>query len=163
MSTMNYNKQLWLAGVLYTLHNIEESIGFSTFVYPTELPLAIQTPTASAMILAIGLITVIVWVLILWANPQQKEINKKSLLIILSTVFLANTFFPHMAATIALKRYFPGLITSIILYLPYSFWILPKLYQSYPGHNQFYQTAITGLLLVTVFVLVLQFFVHMLI
>jgi len=163
MSTMNYNKQLWLAGVLYTLHNIEESIGFSTFVYPTELPLAIQTPTASAMILAIGLITVIVWVLILWANAQYKEINKKNLLIVLSTMFLANAFFPHIAATIALKRYFPGLITSIILYLPYSFWILPKLYQSYPGHNQFYQTAITGLLIVTVLVIVLQFFTHMLI
>jgi len=162
MSTINYNKQLLLAGVFFTLHNTEEAIGFSAFVYPSNLPLTMPAPTGRSMIIAIGLITVIAWALILGANAQQKEINQKKLLIALGSVFLVNAFFPHITATIVLRRYFPAVITSIILYLPYSLWILPKLYRSYPGHNLFYQTAITGLILGTGLVLILQFFVHIL-
>lgn len=160
MSTLNYKNQLLFAGGLFTLHNIEETIGFSTFVYPHNLPLAIRPQNADAMILAIGIITVIVWGLILWANIQQKEINRKNLLIMLVAVFLVNAFFPHITGTIFLQRYFPAVITSIVLYLPYSFWILPKLYRSYPKHDQFYQIVIAGLLLGSCFVIILHFFVR---
>jgi hypothetical protein len=160
MSTLNYKNQLLFAGGLFTLHNIEESIGFSKFVYPRNLPLAIRPQNATAMILAIGLITVIAWGLILWANIHQKEINRKNLLIMLVSVFLVNAFFPHIIGTIFLQRYFPAVITSIVLYIPYSCWILPKLYRTYPKHDYFYQIVIAGLLLGSCLVIILHFFVR---
>ena len=42
MSKLDYNKQLLIAVGLFTLHNLEEAIGFSHFVYPANLPLAIR-------------------------------------------------------------------------------------------------------------------------
>ena len=160
MSSLNYKNQLLLTGGLFTLHNIEEAIGFSTFVYPHNLPLAIRPQNANAMILAIGLITVIVWGIILWANIQQKETNRKNLLIMLVSVFLANAIFPHITGTIFLQRYFPAVITSIVLYIPYSCWIFPKLYRSYSRHDYFYQIVIGGLLLGSCIVIILHFFVR---
>lgn len=160
MSQLNYKHQLLIAGALFTLHNIEETIGFSLFVYPTDFPLAIRPQNANAMILAICLITIIALGLIMWANTQSNELNRKNLLIILVSLFIANAFFPHILATIVLQRYFPALITSIALYLPYSFWILPKLYRSYPKHDQFHQVVIGGLLLGTVLAVIIHFFVR---
>lgn len=156
ISSLNYNKQLVLAGILFTIHNFEEAIGFSRFVYPADFPLTIPP---NSMILAIALITIIAWGLILWTNIQQNELNRKDLLLIFVSVFAVNAIFPHIVATIILQRYFPAVITAAILYLPYSIWLLPKLYCSYPKHRQFYLTATSGLILGATSVIILQFLI----
>ena len=156
MSTLNYKKQLLLAGCLFTLHNLEETIGFFRFVYPPDLPLAMVPLKANAMILAIGIITGIAWTLILWANHQSKETNRKNLLLILVSVFLVNAFFPHIVGTIILHGYFPAVITAIVLYLPYSFWILPKLYRSYVSPEYFFGIIIRGLFLTLSILIILH-------
>jgi len=151
MSRLDYNKQLLIAGALFTFHNLEEAIGFSHFVYPVNLPLAIRSHNADTMIWAIGLITVIARGLILWANSQPREITRKNLLLIFVSVFIANAFFPHITGAIVLQRYFPAVITAVVLYLPYSGWIMPKLYRSYPKRHEFFyccnRRIVTGYLL----------------
>jgi hypothetical protein len=160
MATLDYKKQLLFAGTLFTLHNLEEAIGFSNFRYPVNLPMAIRPHSAETMILSIALITIIAWALIMWANMQPKELNRRNLLIIFVSVFIANAFFPHIAGTIVLQRYFPAVITSVILYLPYSIWILPKLFRSYPLRNQFFLVMIGGLSLAIILTVALHFFVN---
>ena len=160
MSKLDYNKQLLIAGMLFTLHNIEEAIGFSRFVYPDNFPLSIRIHTDNNMILTVGMITVIAWILILWANIQPNELNRKNLLLIFVSVFIGNAFFPHIVGTLVLQRYFPAVITSIILYLPYSIWILSKLYRSYPNRNHFFVILIAGLTLAAGLVLIMHFFVN---
>jgi len=156
MSTLNYKKQLLLTGCLFTLHNLEEAFGFSRFVYPPALPLDFVPLQSNAMILAIGIITVIAWALILWVNHQQKETNRKNLLIILASIFLVNAFFPHIVGSIILHRYFPGVITSIVLFLPYSGWILPKLYRTYVSPEYFLGIILRGFFLAGSLVIILQ-------
>ena len=160
MSEPNYNKQLLIAGTLFTLHNVEESIGFSHFTFPAIIPLPIRPHNADAMIWSVGLITLIAWALILWANSQRKESNSKNLLLILVSVFVANAFFPHIVGTIVLQRYFPAVITSVLLYLPYSAWILPKLYRSYPDRQLFFNIMIGGLSLAICLAVALHFFLN---
>lgn len=160
MKTLNYSKQLLIAGVLFTLHNLEEAIGFSRFVFPASLPHPIHPPSENAMILAVGLITIIGWGIILWANYQPRELFRLNLLLIFVAVFLVNAFFPHIIGCFIIMRYFPAVITSVILYLPYSIWILPKLYRSYPIRNQFYIVLIGGLSIAGVIALMLHFFVN---
>jgi len=160
MTRLNYKNQLLIAGVLFTLHNIEESIGFSYFRYPAKLPSLIHPPSANAMILSIGLITIIAWALIMWANTQPKESNRKNLLIILVAVFLVNAIFPHITGALVLQRYFPAVITSFILYIPYSVWILPKLYRAYSTRQEFFIVIIGGLSLAAFLALILHFFVN---
>lgn len=160
MGGLNLKNQLLIAGTLFTLHNIEESIGFTHFQYPPDFPLPIHPPSANSMILSIGLVTVIVWVLIMWANTQPKESSRRNLLIILVSVFLFNAIFPHIAGAIVLQRYFPAVLTSLILYVPYSVWILPKLYRSFTSRNEFFLIMTGGLSLAVILALITHFFVN---
>lgn len=155
MSLLNYNKQLLIAGFIFTLHNIEEAFGFSRFIFPSQLPIPVH-PTSTAMIWAIGLITIVGWGFIFAANTQQSENFRKSLLTIFATVFLVNAIFPHIAGAIFLHRYFPALITSIVLFLPYSLWILPKLYRVYSSPFRFFATASGGLALGGIIIVIVQ-------
>jgi len=66
MNTLNYNKQLLIAGIIFTLHNIEESIGFAHFVYPQNLNLPLHPQSVGTMIPAIILITIIAWGVLFW-------------------------------------------------------------------------------------------------
>ncbi|MDP4238914.1 MAG: HXXEE domain-containing protein [Bacteroidota bacterium] len=160
MSKLDYDKQLLLAGTLFTLHNLEEATGFSRFVYPANLPLAIRPPDADAMIWAIGLLTLIAWGLILWVNSRPKEISRKNLLLIFVSVFIANAIFPHIVGTIVLQHYFPAVITAVILYLPYSILMLPKLYHSYPRHQEFFIVMTGGLSLAVCLTIILHFLIN---
>ena len=160
MSGINHSKQLLIAGALFTVHNIEEAVGLNHFAYPTYLPLGLRPHNSNAMMLAIGLTTIIAWLFILWSNIQTKESNRKNLLTILVSVFIVNAVFPHIIGTIVLQRYFPAVVTSVLLYLPYSFWLMPKLYRSYTPRHYFYILITGGLCLTLVLVLVLHFFVN---
>lgn len=154
MGKLNYKKQLLLAGVLFTLHNIEEGAGFTRFIYPTGLNLPL--PDRDSMLASISAITLIAWLAILWAISKKNDTNKKYLLTTLMTVFITNAFFPHITGAIILKRYFPAVISSVILYLPYSIWLLPKLRQSYPATKQFILVSLTGLIITAAITAALQ-------
>jgi hypothetical protein len=160
MSGINHSKQLLIAGALFTLHNIEEAVGFAHFVYPHDLPFGLRSHNSTAMMLAIGLTTIIAWLLIMWANIQTKESNRKNLLTILVSVFIVNAVFPHIIGTIVLQRYFPAVITSVVLYLPYSLWLFPKLYHSFTSRNDFFILITRGLCMTLVLVLMLHFFAN---
>jgi len=153
-SVLNYRKHLLLAGVLFTLHNTEEAFGFSRFAYPPHILSPI--PTTAGMIAAIAIITVIVWGILLWAYWQPNQSIKRNILSIVSAVFLFNAFIPHIVEAIVLQRYFPGVVTATLLFLPFSLWILPKLYRAFPNRSLFYRVVSTGLLLTLLLMLLLQ-------
>jgi len=78
MSGVNHSKQLLIAGALFTLHNIEETVGLVHFVYPTHLPLGLRPHNSNAVMLAIGVTTIIAWLLILWPISKQKNQTEKT-------------------------------------------------------------------------------------
>ncbi|HLP04455.1 MAG TPA: HXXEE domain-containing protein [Paludibacter sp.] len=159
MSGLNYKKHLLVTGFLFTLHNMEEAFGFSRFIYPTQLPAYLPQPLS--MIWAIGLITLLAWGFILVANIQYNENFRKDLLTIFATVFLVNAIFPHIAGTLFLHRYFPAVITSVILFLPYSIWLLPKLYKLYGKPIKFFGVATGGVFAGGIIALCLQLLTYM--
>lgn len=156
MKPINYNKQLLIAGSLFTVHNIEESIGFSYFSYPESLPIPIEIPASKPMILSIILITIIVWLIILWTFFRKRENTKRNVLTVLVAMFVFNAIFPHIVGALWLKQYFPAVVTSVVLYLPYSFWMLPKLRRFYFVKKHFYSTIIVGLIISFLVVFLLQ-------
>lgn len=158
MSTLNYQRQLMIAGSIFTLHNIEEAIGFSRFSYPSSLNQQFQWFSSQSMIAAIISITILAWLVILWALFSASEITKRDVLTILVTIFAINAFFPHIVGTIILQRYFPAVISAIILYIPYSGWILPKLAAAFPTRKNFYLTVFIGLSIAVFIIGVIQAF-----
>ncbi len=156
MKPINYNKQLLIAGSLFTVHNIEESVGFARFTYPENFHIFLKPSAAKPMILSIILITLIAWLTILWTLNRKSEITKKNMLTAFVGVFLINAIFPHIAGAVLLRQYFPAAVTSVVLYLPYSFWMLPKLRRLYFVKKHFYTAIVAGLLISFFVVFLLQ-------
>jgi drug/metabolite transporter (DMT)-like permease len=118
---MTAMKILFLLG--FTLHNLEEAIWLpkwsrhaKKFHEPVE---------ANEFVFAVIIITIIGYVLtaldILISSPGS-FINYVYLGFI--GMMCLNSLFPHLAATVALKRYAPGLITALLLNLPFSLLII---------------------------------------
>lgn len=63
---MDYKKQLYLTGAIFTLHNIEESVGFANFSFPDyNSYFFIESFNKISMIPAIIAITFVAWGIIL--------------------------------------------------------------------------------------------------
>jgi hypothetical protein len=120
-SVMDLMKIIFLLG--FTIHNLEEAIWLPKwskharkFHEPVE---------ADEFIFAVIVVTIIGTVLtaldILIGNPGSL-VNYVYLGFI--GMMCLNVFFPHLAATVVLKRYAPGLITAVLLNLPFSLIII---------------------------------------
>lgn len=114
-------KLIFLFG--FTLHNIEEAIwlpGWSKYAKKFHEPV-----NKTQFIFAVIIVTIIGYLVTLI------EILDNDTGSILSYAYLGfvgmmglNTFLPHLAATIILKKYAPGLITALLLNLPISIIII---------------------------------------
>lgn len=153
--SMQYSKQLYLAGLLFSLHNTEELIGMCRFVLPTET-YPIGALWEQSQYFPIIAITIIAWICIIWIANRKQELAQRNLLTVLVAVFLINAFFPHILAGIFLKSYFPGVVSAVFIYLPYSIWMLPGLYKSYASGRDFFRISIVGVLVTGLLTVVLQ-------
>lgn len=156
MNELNYNKQLLICGVIFTLHNIEESVGYAHFTFPDNINLPFSPPTAQPMVWSIVSITVIAWLIFLFTVWSKKENLKQDVFAVTITVFFINALFPHIVSAIVLERYTPAVVTSVLLYLPYTFVMLPKLYRSYQPRSAYFKLAVTWMLIVALMTVVLQ-------
>lgn len=146
MRELNYQKQLIICGFLFTIHNLEESIGYAFFTFPEGVKLPFSTPTTVQMTGAIIALTIIACFFLLIAYSSKRDYFKRDILAIITTVFLINSIFPHILSAIVLLRYTPAVATSALLYLPYTVLLLPKLYRAYHPKARYFKLVICGLI-----------------
>ena len=120
-SIMNAMKIIFLLG--FTLHNLEEAIWLPKWSKHAK---RFHEPVESdEFVFAVIVITIIGYVLtaldILIGN-QGGFVNYVYLGFV--GMMCLNSLFPHLAATVVLKRYAPGLITALLLNLPFSLIII---------------------------------------
>lgn len=138
---------LFLLG--FSLHNIEEALwlpGWSKHarkyhkeVSPNEFRFAV------IIITAIGYLLTFQYFVFGSAYAAAKYIYLGFILIM-----ILNVFFPHLIATIVLKKYAPGLITGLLLNAPLGTYILLK---KIGDLNEFFFVIIAGIILAAFFLL----------
>ncbi|HNZ72059.1 MAG TPA: HXXEE domain-containing protein [Prolixibacteraceae bacterium] len=139
MRNLSYNKALLASGIIFTIHNCEEAIGYALFMPEIGSRLPIAVTKTNPMIAAIIAITLIAWAIISWGLSSRNERLQRDILTLITTVFFVNAFIPHIILTLLLMNYTPAVITSIVLYLPFSVYILPKLYSTFNPKNSFFK------------------------
>lgn len=107
-----------------TLHNIEEAVwlpGWSKTVGrlqrpvdPFEFRFAVTVLTLLALVLAVG------------CRIEPIAVFCRYSVSGYALAMLLNVVFPHVAATIALRKYAPGLATALLLNLPVTVWLLHR-------------------------------------
>ncbi len=134
--SLTFKQVLWLIPIVLTLHNMEEALTMPTWVMANlplikeSLPVAIDihfTPTQ--LLLSLLLATAIPFIVTMLCINGEKRSRKLYLLFLLQAIVLLNVFIPHIAASVRMKQYNPGVITAVCLNLPFSLYVFRRAYR----------------------------------
>jgi hypothetical protein len=113
---MNFVLLSWLFALAITLHNAEE--GWFLPAWSRSAGHWHQPVGAGEFRFAVGILTVLTYLAAYLAASSGKESVGTYLLAGYALAMLLNVLFPHVLATIALRRYAPGTATALLLNLP---------------------------------------------
>jgi len=112
----------------FAIHNLEEAISMENWT--KSIPSKVHPKVTTAQFsIAVGLFTVLGFLITLARNYYPS--NEIYLLFVsgFAGMLFLNTFFPHLLATIYLKKYAPGVITGVLINLPLTILILWLVYK----------------------------------
>ncbi len=114
----------WLIPILLTLHNIEEGITPKEFLSPIgsripDFAKDLINPSYPQFLVALGIFTAIPYLCALSGDLTRKGGLSILFLLVIQMVMFINVL-PHVAMATFLKGYTPGLITSVLINLPFS-------------------------------------------
>ncbi|MDD3364061.1 MAG: HXXEE domain-containing protein [Syntrophomonas sp.] len=146
---MKYRQAMWLAPLLLIIHNLEEYLTMSAFIsrHLEDLPAFYKKMAMSSEQFTQALIIVTVLAVLLTFGGSISEANGIGMLLAVTTQagLLINAV-QHIAASIWLGTYTPGVITSIFLYLPViSYLILRAFREGYISKKLIIYSFILGI------------------
>jgi hypothetical protein len=116
---------LWLVPLLLTLHNLEEAVFMKGFLgrFAARVPI-LPTVTMGQFLLALGLVTLAPYA---FAASGPLERRSRAFLLVLGTqmVVLVNVV-AHLAAALWVGGYAPGLVTALLVNLPFSVFLFRR-------------------------------------
>jgi Protein of unknown function with HXXEE motif len=125
---LQQKRLLWLVPVLLTIHNLEEAVAMPAFIekrnasVPGSLRDIVPPVTYKQFLIALAIITVIPYlVALLWLGRRWAVY----LLVGFQVVMLINVF-AHTLMAIFLRGYTPGLVTALLINLPFSLYLLRR-------------------------------------
>ena len=113
---MSFRNLLWLFPIVVTLHNAEEAIwlpGWSKRGVLWRRPV-----TPGSFRFAVAVLTVLAFAVTWMSVLSGKQTVWTYLVFGSMAVALANVLIPHVALTVALRSYMPGVGTAVTLNLP---------------------------------------------
>jgi len=121
----------WLFPIAFTIHNIEEALWMPEFSKSAgKFHKPVNSFEFVFALIVITLLSVIITIDFYYSGKQSLSCY---LFFAFNFGMLINVLYPHLIATILLRKYCPGLITGIIFLLPTTIYFLIYGYQ-----NQYY-------------------------
>lgn len=113
----------WAFPVVFTIHNIEEALWLPEF---SKKAGKYHKPVDTfEFVFALVVITLMAIIITAWFYAAGKQSLASYLFFAFNFGMFVNVFLPHLVATIALRKYCPGLLTGLLLLAPttsYLFW-----------------------------------------
>lgn len=129
---MSHSRVLWLVPILLALHNAEEAIFFPRYLpfVLARLPSgwqAVAGPVTSGQVwLALAAVTAIAFGVAAWAHRRPDSRAAVWILLLIQATMLVNASWHAAAAVILFGGYAPGLVTALLLNLPFSIYLLRR-------------------------------------
>jgi len=138
LDTLSIRQLLWLVPVFFMLHNLEEAPFMEG--WSKRLPLKIHPAVSTRQfVIAVTFLTLAGFLLTYFGVEYLA--NQTGYLIVLGiqVILLFNAFIPHITATVRFRMYSPGVVTAILLTLPFSFYLFRRaLAENLLGWTQFW-------------------------
>lgn len=123
--SLSFGQLLWLVPVFFTLHNLEEAPFMEG--WSKRLPLKVH-PTVSTrqFVIAVTFLTLAGFLLTYLGVESLASPTGYLLVLGIQAILLFNAFVPHIATTIRFRMYSPGVVTAILITLPFSFYLFRR-------------------------------------
>lgn len=143
--SLTFKQVLWLVPVVLTLHNIEEALTMPSWVMQhlplieSNLPFDIRIQfTPSQLLLSLGIATLVPVVVTLLCINGEKKSKRINFLFLLQAIILINVFVPHIAVSLRILNYNPGVLTAVCFNLPFSLYLFRRAYrEDYLARREF--------------------------
>jgi len=113
---MSFRNLVWLFPIVITLHNAEEALWLPAW---SQRSGRWHHPVAPGVFrFAVVILTLLVYLVTALSFISGRETLSTYLVFGSMAVTLANVLIPHIAASVALRSYMPGLATGLVLNLP---------------------------------------------
>jgi hypothetical protein len=128
LNSIPFDRLLWLVPIFLTIHNLEEAPFMESWYkrLPMKIPLAITT---RQFVIAVTFITLAGFVLTYVGVEYLANQTGYLLVLGMQAILLFNAFVPHIATTIRFRVYSPGVITAILVMLPFSFYLFRRAFE----------------------------------
>jgi uncharacterized protein with HXXEE motif len=129
---MNGRRVLWLVPLFLLLHNAEEAVFFPRYLpfVLARLPTAwraVAGPVTSGQVwLALAIMTLVALGLTVWVQRHPESRAALWLLLLLQVTILLNVLWHLAAAVVLFRGYAPGLVTALLLNLPFSVYLIRR-------------------------------------
>jgi membrane-bound acyltransferase YfiQ involved in biofilm formation len=116
---------LWMVPIFFMIHNMEEALFMERWSkrLPVKIHPAVSTPR---FVVAVTFLTisgfVLTYISLVWLPTSIGYL----LILGMQAVLLVNAFIPHLATTIRFRLYSPGIVTVIVLIIPFSLYLFRR-------------------------------------
>ncbi len=138
LDALSFDRLLWLVPIFFTLHNLEEAPFMES--WSKRLPLKIH-PTVSTrqFVIAVTVLTLAGFIVTYLGVEYLGNTTGDLLVLGIKAILLFNAFVPHIVSTIGLRIYSPGVVTAVVLTLPFSYYLFQRaLAENILSWNQFW-------------------------
>ena len=120
---------LWLVPILFAVHNLEEGALMKRYLpaaraaMPARLKQVIGTYNHRQFVALLAVITAIAFLIAIFGDIGRPGSTGGYALLAIQATMLLNVA-SHVAAAFVMRGYSPGLVTAILVNLPFSLWII---------------------------------------
>lgn len=134
LDNLSYRSLQWMVFVFLTLHNLEEAVTARAYLPKINALLAglaptgliAPLPTPGQFYLALAGATIFPLLIIIVAAMGRPNRIKVYMVAVMQAMLLVNVFVPHVPAAIALGGYAPGVLTAVLVNLPFSIYFFRR-------------------------------------
>jgi hypothetical protein len=125
LNAIPFDTLLWFVPFLLMLHNMEEAPSMDKWA--ERLPVKIKLiESKRQFVIAVIILTLIGFFLTYFGLQGMAEHGGHILILSMLITMTLNVFFPHLLLAIRFRMYNPGLVTALVLILPYSIYMFQR-------------------------------------
>lgn len=125
LNSLPFQSLLWLVPIFFAIHNLEEAPFMEN--WSKRLPLKIHpSVTTRQFVIAVTVLSVAAFLLTYLALGYLQPSIGYLLILEIQAILLFNAFIPHIASTIRFRMYSPGVISAIVITLPFSYYLFRR-------------------------------------
>jgi hypothetical protein len=138
LGSFSFDGLLWLVPIFFMPHNLEEAPSMER--WSKRLPLKIHPQVTTRQFgIAVTLLTLGVFLITFLEINYWHRSTGYLLILGIQAILLFNAFVPHILSTIAFRMYSPGVVSAVLLTLPFSYYLFQRAFaENILSWNQFW-------------------------